>query len=178
MFLIHLCLTGTRTELRRELCHVHAPSSRLGCEHSPGSPPQGISAQLRSQSCCCTIHHMLAWGWSMCGKPHGSEWGPELCFPRTFSRSFYFRHTVDTDASSHCVRRSHCRSHWPFPSLGRSAAHQVSDLENTSSSLCPFVAVSPLWLSRGTGFSTTASRLLKFCSDWFSYGRLTSKHFF
>lgn len=88
MFLIHLCFDWDRMELRRELCHAHAPSSRLGCEHSPGSPPQRISAQLRAKA--AAVQSVTCWteGGACVGNHVAVNGGLSSAFQECFQKAF------------------------------------------------------------------------------------------
>lgn len=87
MFLIHLYFEWDPHGAQERTLSCSCSQLQAGLWTLTWSPPQRIPARLSGQSCCCTIRHMR-WRWSMCGKPHGSEWGPELCFQECFQKAF------------------------------------------------------------------------------------------
>lgn len=140
MFLIHPCFDWDRMKLRRALScscsQLQAGNTHLVPSSAYFCTAEGLKLLLYDPSHAgLKVEHVWETAWQWIG-----AWA---LLSKNVFKSFYFRHTVDMNASSHCVRRSHWRSHWPLPPLGRSTAHKVSETESTSSSLCPFVAVSP-----------------------------------
>lgn len=124
------------------------PASGCGLGTLTCVPSSVFSCTVNGQSCCCTPFISqpesgalweIEWQWM----------GPELCFPRMFSKKlFYFRtHRLTWMPAVIVSGRSHWRSHWSSP-LGRSMAHRSQGDRRQILLLMPICGkVSPLWLS-------------------------------